>query len=65
MGSSDNNDRYGSMKFNARKGRQQDKRGKGKGMKDIFDDWDLLLPSTDAYANGEDDMDEDDELIRK
>ncbi|KAF9960564.1 hypothetical protein BGZ65_012148 [Modicella reniformis] len=63
-------DRYASKKAN-RKGPQHgkgdsSKGGKAKGrvgMKDIFNDWDLLLPSTDAYANGEDDdMDDDGEL---
>ncbi|KAF8955182.1 hypothetical protein BGZ46_002710 [Entomortierella lignicola] len=48
------------------KGAKVAKRGRV-GVKDIFNDWDLLLPSTDPYADGEDDDDElnDDEKWKK
>ncbi|KAG0349222.1 hypothetical protein BG005_011094 [Podila minutissima] len=36
--------------------------GKRVGVKDIFNDWDLLLPSTDSYGNRGDDFEDDDGL---
>lgn len=36
--------------------------GKRVGVKDIFNDWDLLLPSTDSYGNRGDDFEYDDGL---
>ncbi|KAF9988788.1 hypothetical protein BGZ75_008523 [Mortierella antarctica] len=56
-------DRSGSRKSRARthiKGKQAGKRGRI-GMGDIFNDWDLLLPSADAFVDGPD-SDEDDGL---
>ncbi|KAG0028536.1 hypothetical protein BGZ82_008395 [Podila clonocystis] len=36
--------------------------GKRVGVKDIFNDWDLLLPSTDSYGNRGDDFEDDEGL---
>ncbi|KAG0208726.1 hypothetical protein BGX28_000424, partial [Mortierella sp. GBA30] len=62
----DENDYYGSDRSRSRKMRTRTthvKGGKGGGrvgMSDIFNDWDLLLPSTDAFANGREGESEED-----
>ncbi|KAI8353875.1 Dolichyl-phosphate-mannose-protein mannosyltransferase-domain-containing protein [Mortierella sp. GBAus27b] len=52
-------DRYSSKHSNKKKGHPSGRSSQGIGVKDIFNDWDLLLPSTDAYADDEDDIDDE------
>ncbi|KAF9191710.1 hypothetical protein BGZ50_009183 [Haplosporangium sp. Z 11] len=68
----DNRCNLNSRKLRTRK-HHDDRSGSGntrgrKGMKDIFNDWDLLLPSADAFVGGDDDDDDglnDDEKRKK
>ncbi|KAG0307526.1 hypothetical protein BGZ97_000366 [Linnemannia gamsii] len=54
----DDDDPQGRRKMRARKNNNQ--KGGGKmGVKEIFNDWDLLLPSTDPYENDDDYDDQD------
>ncbi|KAF9080357.1 hypothetical protein BGX27_005509 [Mortierella sp. AM989] len=50
-----------NAKKNGGKGVVKGGKGGRVGVRDIFNDWDLLLPSADPYANGEEE-EEDDEL---
>lgn len=49
----DDDDPQGRRKMRTQKNDQKGGRGKV-GVKDIFNDWDLLLPSTDPYENDDD-----------
>ncbi|KAG0358246.1 hypothetical protein BGZ54_010508 [Gamsiella multidivaricata] len=64
----DSDARYGSKKPTAKKGAScKGDMGGRVGVRDIFNDWDLLLPSADPYADGEDDDEglNDDEKWKK
>jgi dolichyl-phosphate-mannose-protein mannosyltransferase len=61
----DDDDSQGRHKMRTRKNQNQSKKGGGKGgkggvgVREIFNDWDLLLPSTDPYENDDDYDDQD------
>ncbi|KAF8949409.1 hypothetical protein BGZ47_003821 [Haplosporangium gracile] len=56
----DDDDPQGRRKARTRKNNHNNQKRGGKvGVKDIFNDWDLLLPSTDPYENDDDYDDQD------
>ncbi|KAF9098564.1 hypothetical protein BGX23_005867 [Mortierella sp. AD031] len=63
----DGDDPQGRRKMRTRKNQNQKPAGKGgRGVREIFNDWDLLLPSTDPYEDDEyDDQDLNEDERRK